>query len=184
LEGEIVFTKDGANLRPSNLRDEVFDLLYSKNRVEQAILHLNRILKATPENSEALALKAFALNKLANTLRDWKYSQMSQVYADRALVLNPDDDIALVGKGWALIDLCKTQEAIPTLEKAVRVNPSNEYAWYNLAWAQYLTGDPGKASESITEALRINPANPILKRGRDMMQRGEVPAHLRKQASK
>jgi tetratricopeptide (TPR) repeat protein len=184
LERQIVFTKDVATLKPSNLRDEVFDLLYSKNKLEEAILHLNRILKAAPENSQALALKAYALNKLANTLRDWKYSQTSLVYADHALALNPDDDIALASKGWALIDLGKAQEAIPTLEKAVKVNPSNEYAWYNLAWAQYLAGKPGAASESIAKALRINPANPIVKRGRDMMQRGELPAHLRKQAAK
>jgi len=96
------------------------------------------------------------------------------------LTLNANDDIALVSKGWALIDLGKAHEAIQPLQQAVKVNPENEYAWFNLAWAQYLTGNPEASSESIAKALRINPANPIVKRGRDMMQRGELPAHLRK----
>jgi tetratricopeptide (TPR) repeat protein len=168
-------------LKPSNLRDEIFYLLYSQNRPEQAILQLNRIIKVTPENSQALALKAYAINRLANARREWKYSENALEHSERSLTLNPDDDIALVSKGWALIDLGKAHDAIPTLERAVKVNPNNEYAWFNLAWAQYLTGKAEASSQSIAKALQINPANPIIKRGKEMMQKGRLPAHLRKQ---
>ena len=168
-------------MKPSNLRDEVFNLLYSLNRPEQAILHLNGIIKTAPENSQALGLKAYALNKLANARREWKYSQTALEFAERSLALNPDDEIALVSKGWALIDLGRAKEAPPALQKAIKVNPENEYAWFNLAWAQYLTGNPEASSESIAKALRINPANPIVKRGRDMIRMGKLPSHLRKE---
>jgi tetratricopeptide (TPR) repeat protein len=94
--------------------------------------------------------------------------------------LNPDNDIALTSKGWALIDLGKPKEAIPVLQMATRVNRNNEYAWYNLAWAQYLTGDAASSSESIGRALQISPGNPIIKRGKQMMENGEVPEHLKK----
>ncbi len=164
----------------TDLRGRVFALIYSKNKTEEAILQLNRLIKASPENSEALALKAYALNKLANTLRKWKYSQHAIEFAERALVLNPDDDIALTSKGWALIDLGKAKEALLVLEQATRVNPNNEYSWYNLAWAQYLTGNAAASSEAIKKALLINPGNAIVKRGKEMMERGEVPDHLKK----
>ena len=167
-------------MKDSGLRGQIFGLLYSQKKPEQAILQLNRIIKASPEDSEALALKAYALNKLANSLHDWKYTQHAFACAERALAFNPDDDIALISKGWALIDLGRAKDALSPLQKATRANPANEYAWYNLAWAQYLTGDALGSKDSIERALRINPGNPILKQGKRMMENGEIPAHLRK----
>ena len=167
----------------SDLRDEIFELIYSKNRTEEAILKLNGIIKSSPENSRAIALKAYALNKLANLWKEWKYSQVAFENAERALALNPIDDIALTSKGWALIDLGKADEAVSALEQATRLNPKNEYAWYNLAWAQYLTGNALASSRSIDNALAIDPNNPILRRGKRLMARGKVPPHLRGQGS-
>jgi len=164
---------------PKDLRDEIFDLIYSKNRTEEAVLKLNGIIKGSPENSRAIALKAYALNKLANRRKEWGYSRVALETAERALNLNPDDDIALTSKGWALIDLRRPGEAVPILARATSVNPSNEYAWYNLAWAQYLTGNAAASSKSMARALAINPNNNILRRGRDLMTQGKVPLHLK-----
>jgi len=172
-----------SSMSSSDLRERIFNLIYSKNKTEEAILHLNAIIKTSPENSLAIALKAYALNKLANIHREWKYSQQALEYADRALALNPNDDLALTSKGWALIDLGRANEALPFLQEAVRANPNSEYSWYNLAWAQYLTGDAVASTESIARALRISPGNPIIKRGKEMMEKGEVPKHLKAQKS-
>lgn len=165
----------------SELRDRIFTLLYSDKKPEQATLQLNSIIKQTPERSEAIALKAYALNKLANSRNEWKYSQNALENANRALALNPDDDIGLTSKGWALIDLGRAQEAISPLERTTKVNPNNEYAWYNLAWAQYLTENPAASTDSIRRALQINPGNAIIKRGKEMMENGVVPSHLKPQ---
>jgi tetratricopeptide (TPR) repeat protein len=167
-----------------DLRDKIFEMIYSRRRVEEAILRLNQIIKSAPENSRAIALKAYALNKLANTRKEWKYSEQALEYAERSVVLNPEDDIALTSKGWALIDLGRPEEALKPLEHATRLSNRNEYAWYNLAWAQYLTENPTAAKESITRALEISPDNPIIKRGREMMERGKVPSHLKVRHSK
>ena len=169
----------GVVMMAKDLRDEVFDLIYSKNRTEEAILKLNGIIKSSPENSSAIALKAYALNKLANLRKEWSYSRLGLENADRALALNPDNDMALTSKGWALIDLGRASEAVGILERATRVNPGNEYAWYNLAWAQYLTGDALVSARSMERALVINPNNRILRRGKEMMASGKVPRHLR-----
>jgi tetratricopeptide (TPR) repeat protein len=163
----------------SDLKEQVFALIYSQKKPQEAILQLNRIIKQTPERSEAIALKAYALNKLANELRDWKYSEHALEHANRALVLNPQDDIALTSKGWALIDLGRAGEAISPLEQATKWNPNNEYAWYNLAWAQYLTGNPTASTASIKRALKISPGNSIIRHGEEMMKNGTIPSHLK-----
>lgn len=165
----------------SDLRDRIFNLIYSKNKTEEAILLLNTIIKTAPDNGLAIALKAYALNKLANIHREWKYSQKALEYAGRALALNSTDDLALTSKGWALIDLGRANEALPVLQDATRANPNNEYSWYNLAWAQYLIGDAVASTESLAKALRISPGNPIIKQGKEMMEKGEVPKHLKAQ---
>jgi tetratricopeptide (TPR) repeat protein len=170
-------------LSSSKLRGEIFDLIYSKNRTEEAILRLNGIIKFSAENSQAIALKAYALNKLANARREWEYSGKALESAERALALNPNDDIGLTSKGWALVDLGRASEALGVLVQATRVNPGNEYAWYNLAWAQYLSGDAAASAQSIKRALEVNPHNPILRRGKEMMETGEVPEHLKKRYS-
>ena len=168
----------------SKLRERIFRLIYSQNKTEEAILQLNRIIKTAPENSEAIALKAYALNKLANTRRLWEFTRQALESSDRALSLNPNDDIALTSKGWALIDLGKAKEALEVLQRATQVNPNNEYSWYNLAWAQYLTGNATISTESIARALRISPGNPIITRGKEMMEEGRTPDHLRQQIKK
>ncbi len=163
-----------------DLLDEVFDLIYGRNRTEEAILKLNGIIKSSPENSRAIALKAYSLNKLANLHKKWDYSRLALEFAERALLLNPNDDMALTSKGWALIDLARANEAVAVLQQATRVNPANEYAWYNLAWAQYLNMDAIASTESIKKSLALSPKNPILRRGKEMMAKGEVPEHLKK----
>jgi len=167
-------------MRNSRLRDEVYDLLYAKHKPEVAVLRLNRILEGAPENAEAISLKAYALNKLANATEDWKYSKSAIMCSDKALALNSVDEFALISKGWALIDLGRASEAIPYLTRATTANSRNEYAWYNLAWAQFLTGNLAESSASIARALELSPNNAIVRRGRQMMMAGTVPAHLRR----
>jgi tetratricopeptide (TPR) repeat protein len=164
----------------SDLKEQVFALIYSQKKPQEAILQLNRIIKQTPERSEAIALKAYALNKLANELQEWKYSEHALEHANRALALNAQDDVALTSKGWALIDLGRAQEAISSLAQATKVNPNNEYAWYNLAWAQYLTGNPAASTVSIKRAHQISPGNSIIRQGEEMMKNGRIPSHLKK----
>lgn len=164
-----------------DLRDHVFTLL-SQNQPEVAVLQLNQLLKTSPENSQALALKAYALNKLANLSKEWRHSESALECASRALLINPDDDIALTSKGWAQIDLGRAEEALAVLEQATKANPRNEYAWYNLAWAQYLVGNAVVSLESVRRALALAPENQIIRRGKELMERGEIPGHLKKSA--
>jgi len=171
------------SMSDSRLQEEVFELLYAKHKPELAVLRLNRILEGQPDNAQALSLKAYSLNKLANAIKDWKYSRIAIASAEKALALNPVNDIALISKGWALIDLGQASESIPYLIHATTVNPRNEYAWFNLAWAQYLTGNFAESSASIAKALELSPTNAIIKRGKQLMKPGKLPTHLRRKSS-
>ena len=82
---------------------------------------------------------------------------------------------------WALIDLRQPVEATPHLISATKANPRNEYAWYNLAWAQYLAGNAAESSASIKRALELSPNNAIITRGKQMMESGHLPTHLRRE---
>ena len=170
-------------MKDSRLRDEVYGLLYVKHKPEVAVLRLNRILQEDQENVEAISLKAYALNKLANATKDWNYSKNAIACADKALALNSADEFALIGKAWALIDLGRASEAIPYLIRATAANSTNEYAWYNLAWAQFLTGNFAEASSSLAKALELSPNNAIIRVGKRMMKAGNVPAHLRRRSA-
>ncbi len=167
----------------SRLREGVYDLLYAKHKPELAVLRLNRILLEQPENTQALSLKAYALNKLANEIKDWEYSRSALAAAEKALELSPLNDIALTSKGWALIDLGRASESIPYLIRATTANPRNEYAWFNLAWAHYLTGNFTESSASIAKALELSPNNAVIRRGKDLMKSGKLPTHLRRKSS-
>ena len=166
----------------SKLREETYELLYVKRKPEVAILRLNRVIKEHPDNDEALSLKAYSLNKLAAAIKDWKYSQCALESADEALRLNPVNDVALTSKGWTLITLGKVDESIPYLIRAITINPRNEYAWFNLAWAEYLAGDFAESTASIAKALDLSPNNAIIRRGKQLMQSGKLPAHSRRNA--
>ena len=167
----------------SRLQEEVYDLVYAKHKPELAVLLLNRILEGQPENVQALSLKAYALNKLANAIKDTEYSRRALASAEKALGLNPLNDIALTSKGWALIDLGKASESVPYLIRATTANSRNEYAWFNLAWAQYLTRNFAESSASIAKALELSPNNAIIRRGKQLMKSGKLPAHLRRKSA-
>ena len=164
-----------------SLHDEIFTLIYSRKRVDEAILKLNRIIRATPENSEAICAQGVRVEQVGECSSGVAVFRACFGLREKALALNPNDDIALTSKGWALIDLGRAEEASRPLEQATRLNPRNEYAWYNLAWAQYLTGNAAASTESVRRGLEIDPGNSIIKRGKEMMEKGELPEHLRKQ---
>lgn len=99
LTTETLSTNDEfGSMSGAALQEEVYDLLYAKHKPEIAILRLNRILEGQTQNVQALSLKAYALDKLANAIKDWEYSRSALASAEKALALNPLNDIALTSK--------------------------------------------------------------------------------------
>lgn len=163
-----------------NWEEKAWDLIYGRRKIREAIEYIDEVLEKNPRNDNALAIKANALNKLANSEKNWELSLEAIKCADEALKINPNNDTALYNKSWALFDLGKPEEALKNSEKALKVNPTNEYAWYNKAWAYYLLGKREKAIEYCNKALAISPGNKIIEHGKETFLKNKMPEHLQK----
>jgi tetratricopeptide (TPR) repeat protein len=159
---------------------KIWQQIYHSNQPEQAVVRLNRIIRDSPSDARAWALKANALNRIANQRKDWQLTDEALRCAERAIELDDRNDLALTNKGWALIDLGRFQEGLRSCENALEINPGNVYAWYNKAWAHYLMGEKELALNACKRALDLEPANPILRRGLQMFEEDEIPKHLKK----
>jgi tetratricopeptide (TPR) repeat protein len=95
-----------------NWEAEAWRLIYGERKIREAIEYLDEVSKRNPRNDIAFAIKANALNELANKEKDWHLSLQAIKCADEALRINPNNDIALFNKSWALIDLGKPREAL------------------------------------------------------------------------
>lgn len=120
------------------------------------------------------------MNELANIEKNWQLSSESIEWAEKALKINPNNDIALFNKAWALTDLGKPKEALKYSERALKINLRNEYAWYNKAWSYYLLGKREKAIECCDKALEISPGNRIIEHGKETFLKNQMPEHLQK----
>lgn len=168
-----------ANLEP-DWPDKIWQLIYSSNRPEQAVVQLNRVIKAMPRDARAWALKANALNRIANQRKEWHYTQEALKCAEKAIELDDKNDLAFTNRSWALIDLGRIEEGLKSSEHALELNPRNVFAWYNKAWAHYLASDKELALNACERALDLEPGNRIVRKGLEMLTNGDIPEHLRK----
>ena len=76
---------------------------------------------------------------------------------DKALVIAPNDPIALSNKAGALIDMNQYEKAIPLLEKALTVDPFMAGALYNKAAYLSMMGEINEALSYLERAIKINP---------------------------
>lgn len=77
---------------------------------------------------------------------------------DRALSLDPENEIAWINKGTALARLGRLSEALKCYNSAIKVNPSYEVAWNNKGNALARLGRHELAVECYSRALQIDPA--------------------------
>lgn len=152
----------------------------SDNQPEQAVIKLNIVIRETPSNARAWALKANALNRIANQRKEWDYSREALQCAQHAIELDSRDDLAHTNKAWALIDIGQIEDGLSASERALELNPRNVYAWFNKAWAHYLLGEKEAALSSCERALDLEPGNAVVQKGYDMFLNDEIPEHLRK----
>ncbi|HEY8110782.1 MAG TPA: tetratricopeptide repeat protein [Candidatus Nitrosotenuis sp.] len=87
---------------------------------------------------------------------DGKYPEAISEF-DKALVISPNDPIALSNKAGALIDMNQYEKAIPLLEKALTVDPLMAGALYNKAAYLSMMGNIDEALSFLERAIKINP---------------------------
>ncbi|PSB41643.1 prenyltransferase [Cyanosarcina cf. burmensis CCALA 770] len=80
---------------------------------------------------------------------------------DKALNINPNNDLAWFGRGVALEKLGQYEEALATYDKALNINPNNNLAWFGRGVALVNLGRVEEAIATYDKALDINPNNDL-----------------------
>ena len=65
--------------------------------------------------------------------------------------------MAWTGKGIALNDLNKSDEAIKAYDKAIEISPQNPMAWYNKGAALDNLNKTDESKKAYDKAIEINP---------------------------
>ncbi|PKL70830.1 MAG: hypothetical protein CVV30_05665 [Methanomicrobiales archaeon HGW-Methanomicrobiales-1] len=87
---------------------------------------------------------------------------------DKALVLEPENDMVWVLRGSLLSELGRYPEALASYDKALAIRPDYDVAWYNRGMALRKLARYTDAVTSFDRALTINPAFANAKKDREM----------------
>lgn len=159
--------------------DKVWDMIYRQGKVKKAIIHLNEVINENPQDDQAYAIKANALNQLANDTKNWDHTIAALRCVDEALQINPNNGTALFNKAWSLVDLGRPTEAIKYADKALEINPNNVYAWYNKAWAHHLLHQIEEALTCCNKMIEIDPEfTEWAEKMKSRIKNREFPEHL------
>jgi len=127
-----------------------------QGNAEEAIKILRRVLKADPDNVDAMRYLAAAFLKEKVNLSDAeallrRASQIAPAYVDVLMLL-----------GSALLDRNKFREAAKVFDKVILQQPKNDAAWAGLGQA-FARGDQMKeAADAFARAIDLNPRVPMV----------------------
>lgn len=123
---------------------------HNKGRLEQAERLYRKILKADPNNIDALHLTgAIALQKGNN--------EAAQTYLAKTIELKPDLALAHSNLGNALTNLGRLDEAVASCRNAIALQPGLAGAHNNLGNALYNLGQLDEAAASYRKAIASKP---------------------------
>jgi len=131
-------------------------LLYEKlDRVDDAVLDLEQIVKKEPDNAEALNALGYTLVDQTHRLKE------GLTHIEKAIKLKPDDAAILDSLGWAHYRLGNQSEALGYLRQAFEKLNDPEIGAH-LGEVLWVLGKQEKAREIWQEALSNAPSDKVL----------------------
>ena len=125
------------------------------DRLDEAIADLEKMVKADPENPEAL-------NALGYTLVDRTHRiEEGMALIRKALEKRPDDPAIMDSMGWALYRAGQPEKALEYLQKAYRTFPDAEIGAH-LGEVLWVLGRQDEARKVWAEARKREPRNRVL----------------------
>ncbi len=125
------------------------NVLYSMQKKEEAITEYQKVLRLSPNH-------AMALNNLAYLYAEENRNlDQALLYAARAFVLAPNNDLIRDTLGYVLIKNGKTEQGLYMLKKASKDSPKNPNVLYHLALAYNAQGDTVRMVENLQKALAL-----------------------------
>jgi tetratricopeptide (TPR) repeat protein len=96
------------------------------------------------------------MNQAQDLARQGRMHEALECY-DRALGVNPDNDVILSNRAVALIALGRHDEAFESCKRAVAVNPNSADIWTNMGVALEKLKRLPEAAEALERAISLNP---------------------------
>jgi serine/threonine protein kinase len=130
-------------------------------KFEQLRNDLECLLKA--ESGEVIAvpcafeITALELNNKGLSLNNIGRFEDAINCLDKAILFDPNLEIAWCNKGLALIDSGRPSEAVETLIKAIAINPRYPGSWCNLGLAYDKIGKSREAVQAYQKAAQLDP---------------------------
>lgn len=113
----------------------------------QAIIELKEALEINAEDLVTLSVLASAYAELGD------FTNSDATY-ERALVIDPDDDLILNNYSYNLSERgVRLQDALKMVEKALAESPENSHYLDTIGWVYYKMGDYQKALVSIQQSV-------------------------------
>jgi tetratricopeptide (TPR) repeat protein len=112
-----------------------------------------------PDPKDRLPQKAALAEADALLMR--REAAQALVKLDSVLASEPDNRLALLRSGKALVDLGRPREAVPRLKRLLALDPQHGEARYQLADALTRAGDRRRAIVEWQEALRLQPRRAV-----------------------
>jgi tetratricopeptide (TPR) repeat protein len=109
-----------------------------------------KILQLDPRN-------IYAMNMIAGLLGKLGEFEQEMAWAQKAIAINPQFDLAYINKGNALAGLKRYNEAAEAFNKAIRINPKDPLGIYSLGVLEEEQGNFKKALEFYRQSIQIDP---------------------------
>ena len=122
---------------------------YQAGNLEQAYQSIQDVLKATPNQVDALYLCAIICAKS-------KHFEKANAYFQQAIRINPNRAEFYGNYANALIDQNKIEKALSFCQKAIKINPHQAEIFNTQGNAFIKAGETEKAIDSFQQALALN----------------------------
>ncbi|GAB4578519.1 MAG: hypothetical protein Fur0022_12540 [Anaerolineales bacterium] len=168
FELALVYLHAADTLEPDNpsLQVEIGSTLSEMGDFNRALAHFQKAVALAPYNATYLHLLAqFCFQH--NT----QVEEVGLVAVRQALVLNPDDPVALdlMGFGYYLLEDLPTAQRF--LLEALELTPEDPRPWFHLALVSLAYGDSQQAYDQLTKAVSLDPESSIAGQARRVLAR-------------
>jgi len=109
-----------------------------------------RILQLDPKN-------IYAMSTIAGLFGNLGEFEQEVAWAQKAIAINPQFDLAHINHGNGLAGLKRYDEAAEAYKKAIRIDPKNPLGVYSLGVMEEEQGNFKKALESYRQSIQIDP---------------------------
>jgi WD40 repeat protein/tetratricopeptide (TPR) repeat protein/energy-coupling factor transporter ATP-binding protein EcfA2 len=128
-------------------------------RWKAALLHLDALLAAEPDQTTLRLRRVHALSELGNALSDLgRWDEALELYT-KALESKDDDSKVWYRRGRARFRLRRFHQALADYDRARRLNPTDGAVWLARSLVNGQLGDLKTAQQDYAKALSLSPLN-------------------------